>query len=505
MRGRLAAALIVATLVAPGVLAKEPKAKKPAASRIPARPEQIQNRSLTFEVPDAAKYRHQLSNGIPVYIVEDHKLPLVDVSLTVRLGAFLDPQEEPGLAAMTAAMMRRGGTATRTPEEFDERADFLAANLNASAGETSGGASVNCITGVLDDALGLFFELLKSPRFDQERLRVEKNNILEGMRQRNDDPADISRREWAWLIRGREHFSSREMTQAELDSLDRDDLVAFHRRYWRPENMILAVSGDVTPQEILARLEKQFAGFQVEGPAVPWPPTGPKHAPTPGVHYVDKDIPQGRTLIGHLGIQREGWDDPEAFALLVMNDILGGGGFTSRLVKRIRSDEGLAYSTSSAFGVGTYWPGTFQVSFQSKSPTVAYASKIALEEIERIRTELVTEEELNVSKKSFIDAFPRRFESAAQLANTFASDEYEGRPHTYWSTYRDGIAAVTTERVRTAAQKHLDPAKLVFLVVGKWEDIRPGDADKRASMAEFHGGQAAKLPLRDPLTLAPLE
>ncbi len=502
-------AIVAAVLAAPSVTAKESKPKpatSPAASAssIPARPEQLKPAPLVFEVPDAARYRHQLSNGIPVYVVEDHKLPLVDVSLTVRLGAFLDPKDKPELASLTALMMRRGGTTGRKPDEFDERADFLAANLGSQAGETSGGASVNCITGVLDDALALFFEMIKTPRFDEDRLRIEKNNILEQMRQRNDDPADISAREWAWLLRGREHFSSREPTRVQLDSVAREDLATFHRQYWRPENMILAVSGDVTPQEILPKLEKQFAGWKVEGPKVPWPPQGPGVVPVAGVYYVEKDIPQGRARIGHLGSQRASWDDPEAFALLVMNDILGGGGFTSRIMKRIRSDEGLAYGASSSFGVGLYWPGTFQVSFQSKSPTVAYASKIALAEIERMRTELVSADELNVSKKSFIDAFPRRFESAAQLANTFASDEYEGRPHKYWSTYRDGVAAVTSERVRAAAQKYLDPSKLLYLIVGKWDDIRPGDADKRASMAEFQGGQATKLPLRDPLTLEAL-
>jgi zinc protease len=505
MRRRVQAALIVAALVSPGVRAADPPAKSKSTGGLPARPEQIVPRPLDFQVPDATKYRHQLSNGIPVYVLEDHSLPLVDVSLIVRLGAFLDPPEQPGLAGMTAGMMRRGGAGQRKPDEFDERADFLAANISAAAGDTNGGASLNCIKGVLDDGLGLFFEMLKSPRFDEDRLRIEKNNILEDMRQRNDDPADISRREWAWLMRGPEHFSAREATKADLDSVDRDDLVTFHRNYWRPDGMILAVSGDITPQEILPKLEKQFAGWKAEGPKVPWPPAGPKYVPTAGVNYVDKDIPQGRTLIGHLGIQRKSWDDPEAFAILVMNDILGGGGFTSRLVKRIRSDEGLAYSTSSAFGVGTYWPGTFQVSFQSKSPTVAYASKITLQEIARMRTDLVSDDELNVSKKSFIDAFPRRFENASQLATTFAMDEYEQRPHTYWNTYRESIAAVTAERVRAAAQKYLDPSKLVFLVVGKWDDVRPGDADKRASMAEFGGGQATKLPLRDPLTLEPTE
>jgi predicted Zn-dependent peptidase len=358
---------------------------------------------------------------------------------------------------------------------------------------------------VTDDALGLFFEMLRSPRFDDDRLRVEKGNILEQLRQRNDDPAAISSREWAWLLRGRDHFSSREPTRAELDAVRREDLVAFHRQYWRPENMILAVSGDVTPNEILAKLERHFADWKVEGPAVPWPPPGPGVVPAAGVYYVEKDIPQGRARIGHLGAQRKSWDDPEAFDLLVMNDILGGGGFTSRIMKRIRSDEGLAYGASSSFGVGLYWPGTFQVSFQSKSPTVAYASKIALAEVERMRTDLVSDEELNVSKRSFIDAFPRRFESAAQIAATFASDEYEGRPHGYWKTYRDNVAAVTAERVRAAARKYLDPSQLVFLIVGKWDDIQPGDADRRASMAEFHGGQATRLPLRDPLTLEPVQ
>jgi predicted Zn-dependent peptidase len=498
------AAVLAVALGAPAAVAKDAKPKKDARteakSAIPARPEQLRPVPLVFDVPDAQKFRHQLSNGIPVYVVEDHTLPLVDVSLTVRLGAFLDPRDKPGLASLTTRMMRRGGTASLSPDAFDERADFLAANLGAQAGDTSGGASVSCITGVIDDALALFFEMQRAPRFDEERLRIEKSQILEQLRH-----ADISSREWAWLLRGRSHFSSRQPTQAELDAVTRTDLATFHRQYWRPENMILAVSGDVTPEAILPKLEKHFAGWSVDGPPVPWPPTGPDVVPAAGVYYVEKDIPQGRTRIGHLGTQRRSWDEPEAFDLLIMNDILGGGGFTSRIMKRIRSDEGLAYGASSAFGVGLYWPGTFQVSFQSKSPTVAYASKIALAEIERMRTELVSDEELSVSKKGFIDAFPRRFESAAQIAATFASDEYEGRPQGYWKTYRDNVAAVTAERVRAAARKHLDPSKLVFLIVGKWEDIEPGDADRRASMGEFNGGRATKLPLRDPLTLEPVQ
>jgi len=511
IRAALAAVLLVAALGAPALGAKKAKAQSkkgaPAAQTkgLPAHPSELKYGPLDFQVPDASNYEHKLSNGIPVYIAEDHALPLVNVSITLRAGAFLDPPDRPGLAEGTGAMIRRGGAGSMTAEQFDERVDFLAANMNTFGGNTSSGASFNCITGVVDESLDLFFQMLKTPRFEQERIDVERENMLEAMKQRNDDPASISDREWGWLMRGTDHFVAKELTKDDLYAVSRDELIDFHKKYWRPENMFIAVSGDVNPQDILAKLEKQFSGWKVAGPAVPWPPPPPKHSPQAGVYYVDKDIPQGRVVIGHLGYQRKDWNDPEAYALAVMNDILGGGGFTSRLVKRIRSDEGLAYSAGSAFGVGEYWPGVFQAYYQSKSETVALAAKIALEEIERIRTQPVSQDELTVAKNSFIDVFPRRFESAGQIVGTFVDDVFSGRPHEYWKTYQDRMRAVTAEDVMRAAEKHLHPDKLVLFIVGKWEQIEPGDADGRASMAQFNGGQVTRLPLRDPLTLQPIQ
>ena len=511
IRAALATAMLVAALGAPALGAKKDKAQSkkstPAsqAAASPARPSDLKYGPLDFQVPDATKYRHQLSNGIPVYVAEDHALPLVNVSITLRAGAFLDPAGRPGLAARTGAMIRRGGAGSLSAEQFDERADFLAANVSSFGGGTSSGASLNCITGVVDESLDLFFQMLKSPRFEQERIDVERENQLEDMKQRNDDPETISDREWGWLMRGQEHFTAKELTRDELYAVTRDEMVDFHRKYWRPDNMVIAVSGDVNPQDILAKLERHFADFKVTGPAVPWPPPPPKYTPQAGVYYVDKDIPQGRVVLGHLGYQRKDWNDPEAFALALMNDILGGGGFTSRLVKRIRSDEGLAYSAGSSYGVGEFWPGVFEAYYQSKSETVALAAKIALEEIERIRTQPVSEDELTVSKNSFIDVFPRRFESAGQIASIFADDEYMGRPHDYWKTYRDRMRAVTADELMRAAQKHLQPDQVVLLIVGKWADIEPGDADHRAAMAQFNGGKFTRLPLRDPLTLQPIQ
>jgi predicted Zn-dependent peptidase len=497
MKRRILMVLLICLLVP---LAAEAK-KKRVEGKIPGHPNELEYGELDFAVPDGDSYRHTLSNGIVVYVAEDRSLPLVNISIRVRAGDFLDTK--PGVAGMTGTMLRRGGAGDLSPEEFDERADFLAANIGSFSSDTFSGASLNCISPVTDDALALFFDMLKSPRFDEERLGVEKGNMLENMKQRNDRPQSISGREWAWLMNG-EHFSTTVLTQANLDALGQADLADFHKKYWRPANMTIGVSGDVDTKEILAKLEQHFAGWSPDGPEVAWPPAEPSHAPKPGVYYVEKDIPQGRVVIGHVGKKRDGWKDPDVAPLAVMNDILGGGGFTSRLVKRIRSDEGLAYSAGSSFGVGLHWPGAFQIGYQSKSPTVALAAQIALEEVNRIREEGVTDEELATAKASFIDVFPRSFESARDIVDIFSTSEYDGRPNEYWETYQDRIRAVTKEDVQRVAKKYLHPDQLVFLIVGSWEDIKPGDADGRASMEEFYGGQATPLPLRDPLTMEPM-
>ncbi len=500
MKRRILVVFVVCVLAALSAEAK----KKGGKGKIPAHPNDIEYGELDFTVPDGNKYRHTLSNGIVVYVAEDRSLPLVDVTIRVRAGDFLDPEGKPGLAAMTGLMLRRGGAGGMSAEEFDEKVDFLAANLGSFSSDTSAGASLDCISPVLDEGLELLFQILKSPGFQEDRLQIEKDNRLERMKQRNDRPQSISSREWNWLMYGEGHFSTTVLTEANLEALGRDDLVEFHKKYWRPDNIMVGVSGDVDTQEVLAKLEKHFAGWNVSGPEVPWPPAGPSFSPEPGLYYVEKDIPQGRVIIGHLGKKRDGWEDPDVAALAVMNDILGGGGFTSRLMKRIRSDEGLAYSAFSRFGVGLHWPGAFQMGYQSKSETVALAAKIALEEMEGIRSGEVGDKELATSKASFIDVFPRSFESAQDIVGLFLSSEYDGRPFDYWTTYQDRIRAVTKADVLRVARKYLDSDKLVFLIVGSWADIEKGDADGRASMADFLGGQSTQLPLRDPLTMQPM-
>ena len=495
-----AAAVLALGLAAPARSAVPGEAR----SAVAARPEQLAYKPFVFDAPSGDKYRHALPGGVVVYVVEDHSLPLVKLQATFRTGAFREGESEIGLAAMTAAMMRQGGTAKMSPEEFDQKADFLAAIVSSSAGSTSATAALDVITQALPEGLDLFFDMVRNPRFDAARLEVQKSTALEEMKQRNDDAGDIAEREWSFLTRGEKHFSSRRMTQADLEAISREKLIAFHRRTYGPAHLVFAVSGDVDTARILADLGKRLTGFKAGEPEAPWPPKGPEFTPRPGLVHIEKDIPQGKVSIGELGTQWKDYSDPEPYALTVMNDILGGGGFTARLMKRVRSDEGLAYGAYSQFGIGVFWPGLFEIGFASKNPTVALATKIVLEEVDKIRSGLVTEEELRVSKSSFIDTFPRTFESPAAIARTFAADEVIGRPHSYWTNYRQRIEAVTAEQVRAAAAKYLDPGKLTMLVVGKWSEIEPGDAGGRAKMAELFAGQVKHLPLRDPLTLLPL-
>ena len=464
---------------------------------------------LDFELPDAASYRRELVGGVPAYLVEDHALPLVDITVRLRIGAYLEPAEKTGLAGLTGNLMRTGGAGELEAKAFDEAVEAVAGNFSSRLGSTGARMSMNCLSTVLDECLDLFFSMLSEPRFDADRLDLAKQNELETLKQRNDDPVDVAGREGQWLLYGRDHVESRFVTEASLSTIERGDLASFHRSYVHPRHMVIAAAGDFDSDELEAKLSALLDRFDGEGAQqAPWPPQGAEHEPPAGVYVAQQDIPQGRVQIGHRTFQRRDWDDPDHFALTMMDSVLGNGGFTTRLMKRIRSDEGLAYGAYSNFGIGNYWPGNLSVTFQSKSETVAFAAKIALEEIDRLRAEPVPEDELQTVKASAIETFPSNFESALAVASLFAQDEFLGRPHSYWRAYRRNVEAVTPADVQRVAERYLAPDKLVMLIVGDWEAIEPGDSDGRATMAEIAqqiGGGVTMLPARDPLSLDVVE
>jgi len=481
----------------PAAASREPLAGP--AEMLPGRPEAITFPGLAYEPPAAADFRHVLPDGTVVYLAPSHEFPLVNLAITFKGGSSLDPPDLPSLARAMARMIREGGTATRPPAEFDETLDFLATEVGVAADETFTTATMNCLTSTFDESLALFLEMLRSPGFDEGRLETNKARTLETLKRRNDDASSILAREWKRLVYGPGHFESAEPTADSVAALSRERLAEMHRRIVHPGNMIVAVSGDFEPEAMLGTLERAFAGWQ-RGEPVP-DPAVPTAVLEPGLYHVPKPIPQGKVMIGGRAIER---DDPDAIPFRVMNEILGAGGFTSRLMQQVRSNEGLAYSVRSMLVPRVDYPGDFRAGFESKNATVALATKIVRDEIGRIREEPVSADELETAKQSLIETFPRQFESKPQMLRVFVNDEWTGRPADFWQSFRSRVEAVTADDVRRVAREHLDPETMAILVVGDWDGIAPGDLDGRASMAEFFGGAVKHLPLRDPLTLEPL-
>ena len=219
----------------------------------------------------------------------------------------------------------------------------------------------------------------------------------------------------------------------------------------------------------------------------------------PGLYRIEKDVNQGRVSIGLPTVKR---DHPDVYALEVMNEILGGSGFTARITRTVRSNEGLAYSAGSGLSPGVWYPGRFRASFQSKSRSVPYATSLVMDEIRKIREGGVTAEELDTIKNSLTESFPSSFASKAQSMAIFASDEYTERDPSYWRTYRDRIRAVTAADVQRVAREHLVPERMVVLVVGQQKEIDLGDEKHEVTLASLApGGKVATLPLRDPMTM----
>ncbi len=475
------------------------------AAAIPDRPEKLTFPPLVYEPPAPEQFRVLLKNGPVAYVVPDHELPLVNIAIYVHAGEYLEPAGKEGLAELTGYLLARGGTKSKKAEDLEERLAFLAAQLNSDIGESQGSVSLNLLSKDLAEGLGILREVLTAPRFQDDKIALRKQQMLQAMKERNDDSGGIEGREHGFLAFGEHFWANRYSTAASVESISRADLETFHHKWFFPSNFVIAVSGDFDREQMVQKLETLFADWPFEGQPPPAIPTDTTFA-APGAYLVDKDVNQGRVAMMLPGIKR---DNPDYFPVVIMNDILGGGGFTSHIMSRVRSDEGLAYDAHSRFPGGVYYPLTFTAGFQSKSRTVAYAASIVLDEMKKMTANAPSDAEMNTSKRGFIERFPRTFATKSQIANTFAQDEFTGRyAHDpgYWKMYRAHLDAVNNEEVLRVAKKYLNlaPDKLVILVVGQKEEILLGHPSHPVKLADLVGGKLTELPLRDPLTMKPM-
>ncbi|MEW6746155.1 MAG: pitrilysin family protein [Planctomycetota bacterium] len=481
---------LFATLVSFSLLAGAPNS---ARAQIPDHPSKLEFRELAYNPPKPADHRTQLSNGMIVYIQEDHLLPTLDVSTIIRTGTIADPRDKVGLAAMTGAVMRTGGTTGISGDDLDERLAFLGASLETSIRETSGTASLSVLVKDTDEGLRLLADVLMNPAFAEEKIRLYKDERIQAIKSKNDQPRSVLEREFAKVLYG-DHPVTWEETQRSINSITRDDLLAFHKKFFAPNNMILAVAGDFDKAEMLKRIEAAFAKWPqkvVPVPAVADVPVLDR----PGVFMVQKEINQGYVNVGHLGIKDT---NPDIFPIWIMEFILGSGSFTSRITSKVRSDEGLAYNTGCRFANRHLIPGTFYGYVQTKSPTVPYAISLILNEFRRIQNEPVTDAEMETAKSYYLDSFPNQFSTPIGTMSAFARLEYDAFPMDYYETYRDKIEKVTKADVMRVAKQYLRPDKMTIFVVGDIEPCKAG-YDKHPGRLEDLGPLTV-IELKDPLT-----
>jgi predicted Zn-dependent peptidase len=326
---------------------------------------------------------------------------------------------------------------------------------------------MSCLTEAFDDTFAVFADVLRNPAFSEDKLEVAKVQSSAGIARRNDSIGGITRREFRRLIYGESSPLSRLEQYDTVAAIGRDDLVAFHANYYHPNNILLGMVGDFDIDEMKDKIADAFRDWE-RGPEIELPAVEYRKEPNTGVYFVEKgDVNQAHIRMGHLGIER---DDPDYFAVTVLNEILGGG-FSGRLMQNVRSNQGLAYSVFGGVGASFDHPGVFQVGLQTKSETMGKAVDALKAEIAGIIDNPPSAEELARAKESFLNSFVFRHDSKSEILSQQMTYKYHGLPVDYLEQTRNNIENVTTEDVARVAKKHIHPDRLTLLVVGKAADF----------------------------------
>ena len=434
--------------------------------------------ALTFEpiefkppVPE----KRMLSNGMTLYLIEDHELPLFNINGLIKTGDIYEPKDKVGLSSIFASVMRTGGTVSREPDALNEELESMAAAVEVGMSREYGTVNLSTLAEDIEKGLEIFADVLRNPAFREDKLELRKQQAVEGIRRRNDNPIQLAWRNFSALLYGTDHPFGWYAEIEGIESITVDDLKAFHAKYYHPNNMMLAITGDFDTETLIAQLEKVFEGWETAEIMFPDIPTVDA-TPSPSVNYIFKDLNQTTMLIGHFGIKRTP-DFPDYFALRVMNDILGEGGFTSRLMREVREKHGLAYMVGSIMHTSYYTnPGEWFAYSQTRADKTAEAISLIVDVVKGLRDTPVPEAELQRTKDSLINSFVFGFESSAQIAFQQMMLAYRGFAPDFLETFTDNIAKVTAEDVQTVAQKYLNPDALTIVTVGNKDSFdRPLD------------------------------
>ncbi|SEA14310.1 zinc protease [Desulfuromusa kysingii] len=423
------------------------------------RPDQLSFPPLDFSFPEVAE--QQLQNGMKLYLKEDNELPLVELTVLVEGGSLYDSPDKTGLSQFFATTLSTGGSENLSPAELEAELEAMAAILTVSSSSYAYEIDLSLQRKDLERGIEILADLLRRPRFDAERMELVRNQMFEGIHRQNDNPGSIAGRILSEAVYQSHPFGAYP-TVAGVAGFSREDLLEIHSRYFKPQNLWLAVSGDVHQGELVRLLEQQFGDWQSSESFLREMPLEPP-APQGRIYLVDKDIPQTTILMGHPGINK---DNPDLYALQVANYILGGGGFNSRMMREVRSNRGLAYSVYSYFQVGRQLPELFIAKSETKSNSTVEVVSLMQQLINQMRDEPVTVAELDLAKKSLINSFVFAFSDSHSVVSRKVRLDYYDYPENYLEHYQQQIAAVSIADVQRVAQQYLHPDKLQIVLVG---------------------------------------
>ncbi len=411
--------------------------------------------------------REILPNNMVLLHAERKALPIVTIVMAVRAGSVVEPSNKAGLAYLTAALLNEG-TNKRTSRQISEAIEFVGGSLSASAGADYTTISLTVLKKDIDLGFDLLSDILMNPAFNDDEIKRKKRITRNWLIQQNEEPGVVASIAFSKTVFG-EHPYARQV-QGTIESLDliaRQDIIEFHNVFFAPNNTIISVVGDISRDELKALLNKHLGQWkQKNSVSPPLPSISAKNNPT--VIKVNKDLTQANIILGHLGISR---DNPDYYALSVMNYILGGGGFASRLMDSIRDNKGLAYDVHSYFSASKF-SGSFQAGLQTKNESANAAIDEVLREIERIKTELVSDKELQDAKSYLTGSFPLRIDSNSKIAGFALAVEFNNLGLDYVDKYPSIINAVTQEDILRVARKYLDANNYVLVVVANMEKAK---------------------------------
>ena len=433
--------------------------------------------------------RTVLDNGATLLVAERPGLPMVVLSMILKTGAAVDPQDKQGLANLTATLLTRG-TKSYSAQALAEELDFLGTSLSVNAGNDATTISLTTLTKNLDRSFALLAEVILSPSFPQDEFERIRKEIEGRLHSNEEDPGWVAGKAFREHLYPQHPYGRLISGQAEtLARITPDDIRQFHATYYRPNNAIIAVAGEITQDQIGSLLASHFADWKAADlPDFSWPDPPEREARQVNLN---KEVTQANIRIGHSGIARS---HPDYYAILVMNHILGGGGFGSRLMDRIREEHGYAYSVGSYFSARKH-PGPFTVALQTKNENAQQAIAETLAVIRHFRQEGATEEEVEAAKAYLTNSFPLRLISNSDVAGMLPVLEFYGLGLDYPDRYPDIIDSVTLEQVRAAAKQHLHPDQFLQVVVA---DLEKADLEQSKTNADTSGGNTEQAATEEP-------